>query len=180
MLLPHEMFATIWAHGTSQGQSELLGSDTTPAEYWKHCEGQEWMKRHPVSEFRDQWNNFIPIGLHGDDVQTVRTSNKYKVLACTWNSCIGTARRYPIFVCPYIRMAPGTVDELLDVIRWSMTCLLAGTWPETDHTGEKFISGYRARNAGQPLDPSHHNHRGVFAQMRGDLKFLWEIFRWTT
>ena len=34
-------------------------------------------------------------------------------------------------------------------------------------------------NAGKPVDPSRR-HRGAFAQMRGDLKFLWDIFRWTT
>ena len=78
MLLPHEMFATIWTHGTPKMHSELLGSDTTQAEYWKHCDGSEWMKRRPVSKCRDQWNSCIPIGLHGDDVQTVRTSRSTK------------------------------------------------------------------------------------------------------
>ena len=77
MRLPHEMFATIWTHGTPKMLSELLGSDATAAEYWKHCDGSEWMKRHPVSKSRDQWNTCMPIGLHGDDVQTVRTSSKY-------------------------------------------------------------------------------------------------------
>ena len=39
MLLPYELLATIWTHGTPKMRSELIGSDTTPGEYWKHCDG---------------------------------------------------------------------------------------------------------------------------------------------
>ena len=72
-------------------------------------------------------------------------------------------------------MGPATIDDLLDVVQWSMACLWAGTWPETDHIGTKLTSGYRAHNASKPLDPSRR-HRRAFAQMRGDLKFLWDLF----
>ena len=67
-------------------------------------------------------------------------------------------------------MAPETIDNLLHVVRWSMTCLWNGFWPEADHNGAPFTSGYRARNARKPLDPSHRRH-GAFAQMRGDKKY---------
>ena len=67
-----------------------------------------------------------------------------------------------------------TYEQIYKVLTWSLTSLATGIWPDCDHLGRPFGPSHhpsRWRNAGKPLAGGMV---GVWAEMRGDWKYLKE------
>ena len=47
---------------------------------WEHVQDHDWFKSSPANTTRDILDQIVPVGLHGDDVQTFKRSSAYKVL----------------------------------------------------------------------------------------------------
>ena len=180
-MCPHEMMAYLygepaaWTHAIQGGDPDLdFGS------FWQHYAdtNAEWYMRHPVSTLpAEERARTIPLGLHGDDVHVYKTSARFKVMAMQWNSLMAhklgsLLSRFCMFMLPYDLMAPGTLNEALEVISWSLQACFRGEWPMFDHKGEvpqgraKSMMGHKIAGG----------YRMALCQIRGDMKFLKELF----
>jgi hypothetical protein len=120
----------------------------------------------------------IPCGMHGDDAGGHGTD---KVTVITWGSVAinnGTLDTRLVFSMLKESEAPGCtgLDRLMQVLAWSLNALSDGVYPSKDQDGKDFGCDHhpkRAALAGLPLSPEDR-FRGVWAEFRGDWKFLKE------
>ena len=74
------------------------------------------------------------------------------------------------------------MKRVYEVLKWSFDALAEGKFPAADPWGTKFSRTYmpeRALKAGQALAERASDgalHRGLFAEFRGDWKYLKEAF----
>eukprot|EP00959_Pyramimonas_sp_CCMP1952_P109428 2288702-Pyramimonas_sp.AAC.1 len=78
----------------------------------------------------------------------------------------------------YSKIVPDkTLDQIYEVLVWSLEWLAIGEYPPVDHRGRQFNAEYepgRAALAGKPLAGGY---RGVWSEMRGDWKYLQESLK---
>eukprot|EP00969_Alexandrium_andersonii_P099105 4371681-Alexandrium_andersonii.AAC.1 len=80
--------------------------------------------------------------------------------------------RFLITLLPLRHALPATHRALYAVVVWSLTALLEGCWPATDHTGAPWpSSSWRAAKSGLPLASGK---RAATVQILGDWKWLKE------
>ena len=177
-ILPHELFATLHAHARPVFEQIVSGGAENLRKWWaaEAENSSNWLCDHPAipgapAELR------VPVGIHGDDagVQGVES-----VTVITWGS---VAVESPTLDSRLIfcmlkeseAVKPESLHKVFKVLAWSLAALAEGTFPTADEEGREFGPDYhpaRAAAAGQPL--TSDGHRGCWAEMRGDWKFLHE------
>ena len=138
--------------------------------------GRPWFDLHPMSNEPDRTQHAIPYTIHGDDVR-VHANSKVYVLTCS--SALSRApsdvsrllvsallSRLCVKTKVHGRVINRTIDKLHEMLAWSFSCLLKGTWPSHDHLGQP-LTGWRAAKANTPLAGPW---RTAFCHMRGDLE----------
>ena len=71
ILLPHRAFACLYANYPDIFKYNVLGgSPDEPNRFWDAMASNPSYKSHPVSKRRNHKTHCVPIGLHGDGVQT--------------------------------------------------------------------------------------------------------------
>ena len=83
VLLPHEMFASVYSQGHSLW-SDVMGSEIDADDFWMHELHKDWVQRHPVLT-TGGIKRVVPIILHGDDVQAMKYQ---KVGVVQWSSTL--------------------------------------------------------------------------------------------
>jgi hypothetical protein len=178
LFLPHEILHCLGAHDVIP--LTMFGPDGPGGvrDYWNQVRGHEWAQQHPCMEYGDEeLDHFIPVGLHGDDVATTKLG---KVLVLSVNSLLSRAdsliSRLLITVVTCSTLVPDiTLRVIFSVVAWSMRFALLGFFPVTDFKGQPWPAGSkRALVAGRPLAG---RWRWAYCEIRGDLKFHKETFR---
>jgi len=180
-LLPHHVLAFLYAHPQAWKHAVLGGDDNTQImEFWDFYadSNAEWYLRHPVSTLSpEERAKTIPFGLHGDDVHLYKTSARHKAVTMCWNSVFAhnlgsMLSRFCLFMIPYERMAAGTLTQALEIVSWSLQACFKGEWPLFRHDGGT-LDGYEFQQRGCKLAGGF---RMALSQIRGDMKFLKELF----
>lgn len=165
LLLPHEALAVMCRVGSLQKLQEKAQCEPQTAEHVTKCE-------------TEQGCAFIPVGLWGDGVPcNWDRTDSLEVLS--WN-LPGAAPpwkslRLPITAVSRKNVSSETFDALLQVVAWSFQAMASGIYPSRRHDGTLFETPSdtaRRKMAGQPL-----GHRAVLAEIRGDWKFMKEVFK---
>ena len=177
-ILPHELFATMHAHAKPAFEQIITGGAENLRKWWaaEAENSSKWLRDHPAipgapAELR------VPIGMHGDDAGVQGTDS---VTVLTWGSVAVESptldsRLIFTMVKESEAVKPDTLHTVFQVLAWSFAALAEGRFPAADHEGREFGPDYypaRAAKAGQPL--TSDGHRGCWAEMRGDWKFLHE------
>lgn len=173
-LLPHEVFANLSKYPELLNEL-LLGKPGDLEKFWHETAKTTWFQRHPLEDLKANPNNYIPIGVHGDDAGVYNQQNN--VLVLTWGSVVQellTLDSRILFTAVMLNTAvPGKTTEVLyKVFAWSLNCLASGVFPSEDHNGKAFSTDYHPdRHAlrGHPLNQS--GLRGVWSELRGDWKW---------
>lgn len=140
MLLPHEMFANLYAEYGESFQKLLVGPAGELAKFWKSA------KKHPALAGHPHLVNLsktVPIGVHGDGVPItgkgkiwVRTAWVY-----SWSSLIAQAptKEKQLFIGMVwdTLQGPNTMNVFLQILSWSLKHLQLGMWPLEDWQGKK-------------------------------------------
>jgi hypothetical protein len=126
------------------------------------------------------------LGIHCDGVQyttTIRAGASKSVLAASMNVISAhdhiRHRRQPLFVLRKVRLCScgcqgfHTIQELMDVVAWSMRCLMAGVAPSCRHDG----SVWTDLDIENRLPPATIIPRACLLQVRGDWEWLEQCFR---
>lgn len=177
-ILPHELFSSLFQNARPVFNHLVTGGDQNLQEWWAAAAvvGDSWFQENPVIQQASDPRLLVPIGLHGDEAGM---HGDEPVLVVTWNplsSTQGTIDNRFLFGC--LRSAevikPETMQTFWSVLVWSVKALSSGVFPSHDHRGMAFGPGNdpaRAKLANKPLAGGL---RGVWAELRGDWKFLRE------
>ena len=180
-LLPHEVLAFLHEHQPAWEHAILGGDDQRKcSDFWQFYadNNAEWYLAHPVSTLSPEDRaKTIPIGLHGDDVHVYKTSARHKAVTMCWNSVFAhhlgsMLSRFCLFMLPYEKMVPGSLNQALEIISWSLQACFRGEWPMFRHDGG-VPTGDAFRNRGKKIASGF---RMALSQIRGDMKFLKELF----
>ena len=180
-LMPHEVFAFLYDHPLAWQHAVLGGGpETQIMDFWDFYakSNAQWYVRHPVATLTPADRaKTIPIGLHGDDVALYKTSARHKAVTMCWNSVFAhhlgsMLSRFCLFMIPYERMLAGSLNQALEIISWSLQACFKGEWPLFGHDGGE-LHGYAFRQRGRKLAGGF---RMALTQIRGDMKFLKELF----
>ena len=183
---PHELFALLHEHPNPEVWPNCVtGPCGELMAFWKHVRNHAWFKEGPAANFDDdELEKLVPMGLHGDDVQTFKKSATYKVLVLQINFILAKVENllthYILLIMAMTAFVKGkTMDEFWEFFNWSMWHLWKGFWPWMRWDKQNFTKadGYRFSKRGQPLASGH---KGLLSQVRGDLPFIYMIFHWAT
>ncbi|MCP4245062.1 MAG: hypothetical protein GY772_31365 [bacterium] len=177
-LLPHEVFGRLHAEAKDLFHTVMTGGPSHLEAWWSAAATGRgrWHMAHPVIKAAPPLLR-VPLGIHGDDAGA---HGDEKILVVTWGS-VATAlptldTRVLFAMAKDSEMAkPASLQTLWRVLAWSFCCLADGVYPAADHDGRPFGPGHhpgRAALAGKPL--TVEGHRGCWAELRGDWKFLRE------
>jgi hypothetical protein len=180
-LLPHEMFASMHAYARPVFENIMTGGSGNLRKWWaaEAENNSSWFQDHPAIPGAPA-ELLVPIGIHGDDAGV---QGQESVTVLTWGS---VAVERPTLDSRLIfcmlkeseSVKPDSLHKVFKVFAWSLTALAAGVFPDADEEGRPFGPNYdpaRAAVAGKPL--TSDGHRGCWAEMRGDWKFLHESLR---
>lgn len=179
-ILPHELFASLHAHGRPVFEGILTGGSENLQKWWaaeaENASKCTWYHDHPARQGA-RHELLVPLGIHGDDAGV---QGQESVTVLTWGSVAveGPTLDSRLIFCMLKEseaVKPDSLHKVLKVFTWSLTALAAGTFPSADEEGRAFGEDHhpaRAAVAGQPL--TSDGHRGCWAEMRGDWKFLHE------
>ena len=157
--------------------SYLFGDANQIQNWWADEKelGSAWYIENPIVKEVPDARLRIPYGFHGDDAGM---QGQEPVLVLNWNPLAvkhGSINNRLIFFMIKVASCTGdTYEQIYKVLAWSLTALATGVWPTCDHLGRLFGPSHhpaRWRKAGKPLAGGMV---GVWAEMRGDWKYLKE------
>jgi len=166
-VLPHELFAKIFAERPEMFQQSLLGDEEDRQSLWSHL--QPTVLEHPHLS-KSGTSKCIPIGMHGDGGAFNKEDN---LIALTFNSLVGqgktTETRFLITLVKKSQLLSdgSTLNAIFRVITWSFNSLLQGCTPSFDPDGHPISGG------GVALANGWH---GACIQIRGDWQFYCQAF----
>ena len=142
-ILPHELFASLYSAGASELFDHLFtGGEQNLLDWWRDAGevGDSWIRQHPVVHNTPDPARRIPFGIHGDDAG-MRGSES--ILVVTWGSVAirgATLDTRLLFSMLKLREVEKdvTMDQFYEVLRWSLTALSTGRFPEADHLNRPF------------------------------------------
>jgi hypothetical protein len=172
MLLPHEYLGLLYEHNLAEFQRLFEGTGNALAEFWEHEIMQPWARNNPFLVGHSASTTAIPLGLHGDDAQFVK-SGKLLIMSLNGPLCRGSDSRLVLTTVDWARCAPQTLDEVYAVIVWSFEVMGSGRWPSHNHLGQP-LTGTRGSRAGKQLIGGRI---AVWTETRGDWKWLKESFK---
>ena len=178
-ILPHEWFGILYKF-PELFQELMTGGTANLKHFWEQSRETDWYKALPVIGLdANPHETLIPIGHHGDDVGVYGLE---KVLVMTWGSVatgLTTLDSRLVFTGVYVKqlVEDVTLNAIHKVFAWSLRCLANGVYPAQDHTGKAFSAEHhphRFKLATQEDPRIAGGMLGVWAEMRGDWKYLAE------
>ena len=183
LLLPHELFSELHKHPEAWHRAILGRSSMRPEEFWRRVKDAPYMQGHPLIGSDPSLDALcLPFGVHGDGAQFTKLDS---FVGITWNCLLGGGRgaletRFLVTVIPEAWLLPGTLNEILHVVAWSLGACTDGVFPSTDHMQRAWPTGRRRNNGGTLLA---NGWRGIVVDFRGDWswhKGLWDIRAWSS
>jgi hypothetical protein len=117
VLLPHAVFAAVYAAGESAFRKIMLGDSGEAGleEFWSRQASHDWVKQHPgFVTYGHQYKHCIPIGVHADHGQHI---SRDKLLTIAWGSIMSRAAtvfsKQLFTVVPGELVVKGKTDEQL-------------------------------------------------------------------
>ena len=164
MLLPHEICSAVARWNQDAGDKPFTDAGLTP-KVRQHClsfcqdHNRDPSKTFPLGF----WIDGVPFKWDRSESMIVLTlnfpgqvDNDFKRL------------RIPIALVNKKFLVEGTMQDLLNIIAWSFTCLHAGFFPSTPLPGQDPFHGWRQKQCGKPLGA-----HGMLIEARGD----WEAYK---
>ena len=164
MLLPHEICSAVARWNQDAGDKPFTAAGLTPKarqHFLSFCQGHN---RDPSKTFPlGFWIDGVPVKWDRSESMIVLTlnfpgqvDNDFKRL------------RIPIPLVNKKFLVEETMQDLLNIIAWSFTCLHAGFFPSTSLPGQDPFHGWRQKQCGKPLGA-----HGMLIEARGD----WEAYK---
>ena len=150
MLLPHELFAALWAWDENFFVSHLCGgSSDRIGEFWTAMDGHPALGADsPIAARADYKQKCIPLTMHGDGVACTGLSKAWakSADALSWRSLLSKGAvkvtQFLIFVLSWNLMVAAGLNAswptFLRKLAWSFYWLFVGKWPRRDHLGRDY------------------------------------------
>ena len=146
VLLPHEMFATIFHEYPNSWKMIMLPDSAKLHEFWTAMETHPNMLGHPNTTRPEYKDKCIPLALRGDEVPVTGRGKCWRKRTLTFQRLSlvgrgGTADR-TIWVWSVIEKycvpgENGTLDTFWKIISWSFDWLWRGQWPSRNWDGQQ-------------------------------------------
>ena len=182
MLLPHELFAALWAWDQDFFVRHLCGGSADRiGQFWSAMEGHPALNgESPVAARADFRQKCIPLTMHGDGVACTGLAKSWSKSAdaLSWRSLLskGSVKvtQFLIFVLSWSLMVVAGVNAswptFLQKLAWSFQCLFTGKWPRRDYKGNEYAANSpEGRRAGQDLAGGYW---ACLWNLQGDLDFM--------
>ena len=147
MLLPHEIFATLYENERDAFNRCILGPPGKIDSFWnrmKNVPHPSW-PGHPLAT-RDL-SKAVPISVHGDECPISGIGKQWckKMLNVSWSSMVGkpgtkTSQHWSFGLIEKTGVPKGpqaTLPMLWKIFAWSLQCLWLGMWPTHDFRGQR-------------------------------------------
>ena len=184
VFLPHEVYSDLAAE---VGLQNL------------HLKPEELLEEHGLGDLLRAWGSHPDVGIAADQLQQIgivgmhcdgvpyttsnRAGSSKSVFAASLNVVSSPddrirARRQPLFLLRKARLCScgcqgfHTFQALFEVLSWSMSFLMTGTWPACRHDGTAWSAHDRKSRALSGVLP-----RAALLQIRGDWEFFAQAFR---
>ena len=175
ILLPHELFACLWANYNDEFISRFMGGSSDNVEaFWKCVSSSPFYNQHPVKN-KVPKSKIIPVSLHGDGVAVTGLGKTWGRSCDCWSWCslLGQGStiqfNFLIYLRPKLGICPTSVQDLWVLLAWSFKSLSTGLWPSTDHLGNNFpVGSQSALRAGKQLA---NGYSAVLWSVKGDLDY---------
>ena len=169
VLLPHEI---VWAMTKDESTSEHLLRQQLCTQDQDHL-------NRVCAEMGCNPEKTLGLGLWGDGVpynyDRTASIDIFSLSVPGFHSGAFMNMRIPLFALDHKHVVKGaTLDDLMEVLAWSFTCLALGKYPVARHDNSPFNSSDRSRlkQAGSSI-----NLHGILVECRGDWKQLKDVFR---
>lgn len=147
VLLPHEMFASLYHNYPGAWQKMMLPSEDKLSDFWEAQQGHPNLVGNPIKDKPDLSKKCIPLGFHGDEVPITGKGKCWckSMLTFEWCSLLGvgvTCERMVWVWGTFDRImetnGSGTLEHFWKVLSWSFFWLQQGKWPTRDWTGTPY------------------------------------------
>lgn len=142
MLLPHELFASIYEKYPDTFQNVLVGPPESLATFWSTNISHPAMQGHPCL---GDMSKKVPLAMHGDGVPITGLGKIWSKTAWvySWCSLLSDAatkdKQFLIGMVWDTLQGPNTMEKFHTVIAWSFKYLQLGIWPLEDHEGKPHL-----------------------------------------
>ena len=158
MQLIHEVVAVLVKHGFTSKLLDTKRYDPLTLLHLRRCESEAACK-------------LLGLGLWGDGAPTQWDRNEsIDVISLSLPGIDESHLRIPLVVLPHSRVCPDTWTDVFNIIKWSLTILATGDWPNARHDGSAWNKSDNCRKNARPL------LRGALVEVRQDWKFAAEVF----
>ena len=178
ILLPHEMLHAFYALNPVKFYQVWVGERGLAGilEFWEHAfETMPYLRNHPfAAAIRGNPSLSLPYRLWGDEAPlTKHHSLGLFSISPVLSAMPSMLSRLLLFL--YISGQLANLDEVWDVISWSLTCCGEGIMPSRDHQKRRLRpnAGKRFRYAGQEIAGGM---RFYLTQVVGDIKHICDSF----
>lgn len=149
MLLPHELFAAMYADG-DLWESTVFPPGAQIEAFWSAFGTHPLMEGHPVKRRALYQKKCVPLAFHGDEVPVTGKGKIWckQALSLSWFSILANAMGactlsvmvyvwgvFEKFVAPDRPGAHGTMQVFWNIMRWSFGVIYSGVWPAYDWRG---------------------------------------------
>ena len=180
-LLPHKLFAYIYASMPSAFLSSLLGGDLANLDkFWEAMKDHPYVLRRPQLLHRSDLKKVVPIAIHGDGVGYMRTrgAGGKSLDVLSWSSLLSHGATKVCSFLMFLVVKSVTRDtgfeqswpKVWRILCWSLQALAAGTWPMKNWEGKDFDeSSFDFKLKGTPLA---EGYAAIVFVLRSDLEYL--------
>ena len=145
MLLPHELFSTIYHQYPQAWKQIMLPSLDRLKEFWELQTEHPAYQSHPVLQSCPNFQQrMLPLAVHGDGTPVIGIGKIWsrQLTIFSWNSLLGFGRTrdMQLHIWSFFDECsmPATLDEFFAILSWSLAALQKGQWPEKNHLGQRY------------------------------------------
>ena len=151
----------------------FLGKAGCVESFWEHASQQPWFLEHPAAQqVAADPSHCVPLRIHGDAAPVTKHSS---TLVMTF--CSAVVHDLPSLESRQLMIALNSkayaeMDEIMEMLAWSFSCLMDNKMPSNDHTGQP-LQGKYARFAGEHITG---DYKLILCHVVGDWEFLRDYF----
>jgi hypothetical protein len=144
MLLPHEMFSTLFHSYKEAWSSMICPSTDRLQEFWQLQKKHPAYSNQPVLLANQQFRSkLVPLALHGDGTPVIGIGKIWprQLTTWSWNSLLGRGSTKSMQIQIWSMFdetaSSTTVSEFWAILAWSLKWLQQGIWPTESYKGQK-------------------------------------------